>query len=429
MPTPLTDNQTHEGVSSCYGSTCHSRQEATGIVVRQNEVLTWQDDTSTMGAHYRAYKTLEGERSAAIVSKLGLRTPATEAPECLSCHADGIGPGLRGPKFHLDDGVGCESCHGASGGWLSSHYEVGADRKDNVAAGMYPLEDPETRAGVCLSCHLGSEADGQFVNHRLMASGHPRMSFELDLFTALQSHHDEDYDYAARKNVKTGAQIWATGQAAALRRQLRLYSNPALNHDGAFPEPVFFECRACHRPISDDPEWRPQARSNPGRPNIPGAIRFNDANMIMLLAIARQIAPQTAEGLDSDIRNFHRAISENINSDAANAALVKSCDELTTIIQTTEFTKDQTLQILDEVLTETLARRYTDYVAGEQAIMAVDTLMSSLIAAKQVSRLEVNAMREEVELGYAAVDEANIYDQNQLSKALRLLQNRLRELM
>ena len=427
--TPLTDNKIHEGVASCSGSTCHSRQEATGIIVRQNEILTWQDDTSVAGAHYRAYKTLESERSAAIAKRLGLTTPATESPECLSCHADNVSEELRGEKFQIDDGVGCESCHGAAGDWLSTHYKEGADHAANIEAGLYALEDPSIRAGVCLSCHMGSDADGQFVNHRLMASGHPRMSFELDLFTALQSHHDEDFDYERRKSIRPGAQVWATGQVAALRQQLRLFENPMLNRDGVFPEPVFFECRACHRPISDDPDWQPQALKNPGRPNIPGAIRFNDASMIMSLAIARQIAPEMADDLDQDIKNFHRSISDNKNGALASAALISACDTLIEKISSTEFTKAQTLKILDEVMAETLSRRYTDYVAGEQAIMAVDTLFSSMIAAKQISRLDVNALREEIEQGYSAVEEPNIYSPAELTEALRLIQARLQEHM
>ena len=47
-----------------------------------------------------------------------------------------------------------------------------------------PLEDPATRANVCLDCHFGSEAQGQFVTHSMMAAGHPRISFELDLLVS-----------------------------------------------------------------------------------------------------------------------------------------------------------------------------------------------------------------------------------------------------
>ena len=428
IATPFTDGVRHEGVMGCYGSTCHSRQEATGVTVRQNEILSWQDDTSTTGAHFRAYRTLLTERSKAITNRLGLG-PAEKAPECLSCHTDGIAKQLRGKKFHLDDGVGCESCHGGAGKWLSSHYKEGGDHKDNLKRGLYKLENPQTRAGICLSCHLGSEAEGQFVNHRLMAAGHPRMSFELDLFTALQSHHSEDQDYFARKSVQTGARTWVIGQAMALKQQLRLFQNPKLNRDGLFPELVFFDCLSCHREISDDPDWRPGARPNPGRPQEPGLVKFNDSSMIMLLATARQIAPELAPKLDAQIKTFHTAVSGNGgNQLAASNALATSADLLMARTRQTNFTKAQTLDILDEIVTDTLTRRYTDYVAAEQAIMAVDTLLSSMIAARQVALSDVSDMRGEIEKAYDAVENPNAYDQDKLTSALTVLNRRLKEL-
>ena len=425
--TPFTDGVKHEGVIGCYGSTCHSRQEATGITVRQNEILTWQDDTSTTGAHYRAYKTLLTERSKAITDRLGIG-PAKDAKECLSCHADNVAENLRGKGFQKDDGIGCESCHGGAGKWLTQHYNEGASHKLNVARGLYPLENAQTRATTCLSCHLGSEADGQFVTHRLMAAGHPRMSFELDLFTALQSHHSEDVDYGNRKKVQSGARIWAVGQAMALKQQLRLFQNPKLNKDGMFPELVFFDCLACHRAISDDPDWRPIVRQNPGRPDAPGLVKFNDASMIMLLATARHIAPDMAPTLDAQIKAFHSAVSGHGDQASAARALSSTADQLITRIETTDFTKAQTLAILDIVVTDTLTRRYTDYVAAEQAIMAVDTLLSSMIAAGQVARGDVTDMRSEIEIAYDAVENPNAYDQDKLTAALTNLHKRLGDL-
>lgn len=428
--TPLTDNIQHEGVMGCYGSTCHSRQEATGIIVRQNEILSWQDQTSTTGAHARAYKTLLSERSKNIVNRLGLG-PAHEAKECVSCHSDAISKSLRAARFQFDDGVSCESCHGGAGDWLTRHYKEGSDHALNVSRGLYPLEDAKTRANVCLSCHLGSEAEGQFVNHRLMAAGHPRISFELDLFTALQSHHDEDYDYFDRKNVETGAHIWAIGQAMALKQQLHLFENPQLNRDGVFPELVFFDCLACHRPISDDPDWRPTSRTNPGRPATPGVVKFNDASMIMVLATARQISPDLAARLDEEIKQFHAALNNSgsaVSLKAASEALAVSADELVSLIDGVKFSKAQTLDILDIVVTETLTRRYTDYVAAEQAIMAIDTLLSSMIAAKQVALADVSGMRAEINVAYDAVEIPNAYNQDKLTAALTVLHDRLQSL-
>lgn len=108
-------NGTFEGVASCAGSTCHGRAEGNGAVVRQDEIATWQEPSSPAGAHSRAYAVLGGRRGQQIAASLGLGN-AQSAPVCLGCHATNAPAGQRGAKFTLTDGVGCESCHGASGG-------------------------------------------------------------------------------------------------------------------------------------------------------------------------------------------------------------------------------------------------------------------------------------------------------------------------
>lgn len=78
----------HEGVASCAGSTCHSRPVASGLVVRQNELITWQDPHSDAGAHSRAWRVLTQPRAQAIVQRMGIAGPAQSAAVCLGCHAD-----------------------------------------------------------------------------------------------------------------------------------------------------------------------------------------------------------------------------------------------------------------------------------------------------------------------------------------------------
>jgi hypothetical protein len=428
LDTAVTDSVTHYGVMSCSGSICHSRQEATGVIVRQNEILTWQDETSVTGAHLRAYKILSSDRSIAMTERLGWKRPKEE-PACLGCHSDDVSAQFRGDKFQVDDGIGCEVCHGGSQNWLSQHYAIGADHAKNVSLGLRPLEDAATKADICLSCHLGSSRDNRFVTHRMMAAGHPRLSFELDLFTELQGHHDEDLDYERRKGVQSGAHTWLIGQASSLIRQLELFENPALNKDGIFPEPVFFDCLACHREISDDPEWRPQVRPNPGRPQVPGLIKFNDANMIMMLAVAKQISPELAPEFETEIKAFHASLSggERTSGDVADN-LIKLTQALTDQSEAFNFTRAQTMGLLNTIVKDALTRRYTDYVAAEQAIMAVDTLLSSMLAAKYVSGVDVSLMRAEIDKAYEAVENPNEYDQDQLTQALRALQTRLLEL-
>jgi hypothetical protein len=115
-----------------------------------------------------------------------------------------------------------------------------------------------------------------------MAAGHPRISFELDLFSTLQQHHNQDGDYAQRKGRTNSVQMWAVGQAMALERSLSLFANPARGTEGVFPEFYFFDCHTCHRRISDNPNFEPGAVNNPMRPIPEGMPAYNDENMIML---------------------------------------------------------------------------------------------------------------------------------------------------
>src|SRR5688500_1993185 len=96
------------GVASCDCATCHGRRQGDGAVVRQDELMLWQDPSTAAGAHGRAYAVLRERRSTAIAQRLGIGE-ASSAPMCLGCHATPAGP--RGVRFQQNDGVGCESCH------------------------------------------------------------------------------------------------------------------------------------------------------------------------------------------------------------------------------------------------------------------------------------------------------------------------------
>lgn len=424
----ISRGSTHVGVASCSGSTCHGRSEATGKIVRQDELRIWQDESSPSGAHSRAWRVLTEPRSKAIARRLGIGE-ATTAPMCLGCHATPTARGARGPRFQVSDGVGCEGCHGAAGGWLSSHYAVGASHSANVARGMVPLENPRARAAQCLDCHFGSAHPGPFVNHRVMAAGHPRISFELDLFSTLQQHHNEDADYAARKVRTNPVQMWAIGQAMALDRALSLFSNPVRGTDGMFPEFYFFDCHTCHRRISDNPSFEPTAVNNPVRQIPRGMPAFNDENMIMLAAAARTISPQLAQRFDSDSRAFHQAIAMNRTAAIAAAArLQESASALSSAFARTPFNRRQVFDIIDTITSNAIALRFTDYAGSVQAVMATDTLLSSLVNSGQVSSQSAKAIRTDINAAYRAVRDPNSYDPREFQASLGRAASAIRKL-
>ncbi len=419
------DPSVHSGVASCGSTTCHGRQDATGARVRQNELMTWQDPASLTGAHHRAWAVLAQPRARAIAARLGIGD-AAKSPECLGCHGDPVVlTGRHGPLWQQADGIGCEVCHGGSGGWLASHTAVAATHAQNVASGMTPLDSVKTRANLCLDCHFGSDKAGQFVGHRIMAAGHPRLVFELDLFTAQQSHHDEDADYARRKPVAGGLKVWAVGQALAVRRALTLYPARAT---ATFPEFSFFDCRSCHRTFSDDPQAVVVARNNPDRPIPLGQPVWNDENMIMLGVAARVAAPALADDYSARARAFHTSLGgDRAGAIRAAGALAASADRLATAFETERFDRALTLAMLDALLTDA-AGRYTDYQGGAQAVMAADTLLAALVASRQVDRAAATALRPDLDRAYAAARDANRWNPQDLRAALSAVAARIRAL-
>ncbi|KTE16814.1 multiheme c-type cytochrome [Sphingopyxis sp. H115] len=410
----------YTGVASCAGSTCHGRMEGDGTVVRQDELMRWQEPSTPGGAHSRAWAVLNNNRSQFIARNLGIGNPA-KAQMCLGCHST-AGTARAVPA---EDGVGCESCHGAAGGWLASHYagvgtnadpdrEMRTKHLANLSAGLKKLEDPVVRAGVCVDCHFGSAADGQFVTHRIMAAGHPRISFELDLFSSLQAHHQEDADYGWRKFGAAGrrtdhVQMWAVGQATAIERSLALFQSRR-GTEGMFPEFYFLDCHSCHRRIFDQAKPVRTGLDNPGR-NLPeGMPPYNDENLIMLAAAARLAAPALADQLAARTAAFHRAMATDRHSAIAAAAqLSQTVAALKGAFASRSFSGADAFQMVEAISAKATSDRYTDYSGSQQAVMGVDTLLNAMVSSGRITVGAAAGIRGDIDRAYAAVKDPNAY--------------------
>lgn len=409
----------YEGVATCAGSTCHGRAEGNGAVVRQDEIATWQEPSSASGAHSRAYAALAGRRGQQIAASLGLG-PATSAASCLGCHSTNAPSTRRGDRFLLSDGVGCESCHGASQGWLEIHYARPATHASNVAAGLIPLEKPQVRAGACLDCHYGSAKSGQFVTHAMMAAGHPRISFELDLFSALQQHHDTDGDYRDRKGAPDSVQMWAVGQAEAVGRATELFAQPGFGMEGMFPQFYFYDCHSCHRQIADGPQRKLTFETNPGRPIPFGNPPFNDENIITLSAVAHVLAPAQAEGFLAASRNFHRAMAQDYRSAQAAATVLRErAGALSDSLAARSYAGADAFSVIRTIAGNATSARFTDYAGSVQAVMAVDTLLNALVREGRITVGAAAGIRADINRAYAAVSEPNAYRPAQFRAALK----------
>lgn len=428
---PLDDTRIHQGVTSCGGPQCHGSQSPVGTVVRQDEILTWQDPNSITGTHARAYKVLLSPLSKSIAQNLGIG-PAHEAAECLSCHAHNVAVEQRGEDFRIDEGVTCEACHGGSSDWLTAHFAAGATHTDNIAKGLYPTDNVIARASLCLDCHFGSDRPDQFVTHRIMGAGHPRISFELDLFTAFQQHHDVDRDYLQRKTDAGGFKSWLVGQAMAMHRSATLFASNEVGTDGLFPELYFFDCHACHQTIAEDSTAAAGWQPNPSRPLGPGVPVYNDANLIMLRAAMAEISPEDEATLKTLGRRLHAATAQGRpQTQRAAAALAAFAADLATRLagDQTMMGRGTSLAILQRILDRTLSREYTNYAAGEQAYMAIDAFVNAMASAGYVQASEFEAIQADLETAYAAVSSPNAYNPARFRAALTRIATTTRALL
>ena len=357
------------GVVTCASALCHgSIASWNGSPVNQNEYVVW----SRLDKHARAYQLLLNEKSRRIAANLALPQPAHQSRVCLDCHAHV--PANPAPAHKVSDGIGCEGCHGPAERWIAAHTEPDASHRGNLAQGLYPSDQPLARARLCLSCHFGT-AD-KYVTHRIMAAGHPRMSFEMETFTNLQpAHFKVDADYVARKGNVDGVRIWAIGQAVAVGTQIDILLDPRRGRDGAFPELTLFDCHACHHPMADT-RWKPVGSF--GRSISPGLVRLNDSGMLMLRLILRQIDAPLGERFVQAVVQLNHAVAGNGDL-AERARDVKAlADEAARRIASVGVTRDNLRAMALALVDDGIAGGYADYAGAEQAAMALGSVVNTL---------------------------------------------------
>jgi hypothetical protein len=229
----------HLGFASCANSLCHgATQPFGGRPIRQSEYFTWRREDP----HARAYATLKTEKAQAIAKSLGLGNPI-HAESCLACHADFAGQRHPGSSFMVDEGIGCESCHGGAEKWIASHAEGSLTRAQLRSQGLYPTWEPIAKAQLCLSCHVGDAS--RPWSHRLMSAGHPVLGGGLEDLKAWPAHFDVDQDYRRRKPSTTRAQETSVLALVAARLYLERLAVSYSSHT-LFPEASLFRCEACH---------------------------------------------------------------------------------------------------------------------------------------------------------------------------------------
>jgi hypothetical protein len=323
--------------------------------------------------HAQAYRALESPKAKQIALKLGLPSAAT-AKICLDCHTDNVAAAKPGPKYHITDGVACEACHGGSEKWIETHAQKDATHAANLQRGMYPSEQPLKRAELCLSCHLGTQ--DKFATHVIMGAGHPRLRFELEVFTALQpAHFQVDADYVKRKGKIDGMNLWLTGQLENAERFLTLLQSPWLTPGGMIPELSFYDCFSCHH-SKEKMRWS-QTRAGPGIK--PGTLRLQKHSFVILQAVAEALGQGAAA---ADLKNGADALVRAGQSDPATlrAASKSLLEQLHTLEPWTKrsYSPAEVAAVRKMLLRYAAQDRASDFGTAEQIEMGVESLSYSL---------------------------------------------------
>ncbi|HFD11758.1 MAG TPA: hypothetical protein ENJ32_04735 [Crenotrichaceae bacterium] len=410
-PLPYQSADKHLGVGSCASTVCHgSVQPNDQYNVQLNEYVIW----SQRDSHAKAYQTLLSKESRAIAGKLGLENAQT-ARICLDCHADNIPKQQQGDGFQISDGVGCEACHGGSENWIETHTEKQTRHLDNVKRGMYPTDDFTKRAELCLSCHLGN--DDKFATHQIMGAGHPRLSFELDTFQALQpAHFQVDDDYRKRKPTASHTKIWAYGQIAATKAQLNMLQTSMRSQTLVFPELAVFDCHACHNNSMHHLNWQRKMRHALAKP---GNVPIADGHLRMTGIIARQVNHAQAKKINQLSRVLQKTSGETrLRIATISAQLYDIIDKVSQEMMLVEFGNAEKQHIVDDLITLGINGAFRDYIGSEQLVMAIELIIID-IDKKPLVHQQLDAL-------YKQVENDDTYQSTQFINVLKNLKAALR---
>ena len=417
MPLPPLPDQaapTHLGVASCAGAPCHGSGVDRDTDVLQTEYIIWR----SQDRHSVAYSALYNEQSKTIAKNLNLARLPHEEKLCLDCHADNVRPALRGERFSIEDGVGCEACHGGGEKYVAGHDYMQTNEM-NVRQGMYPTDDPVARAELCLSCHFGT-ADKP-LGHRLIGAGHPRLTFELQTFTFIQPAHFRYSRDGTRTDPRSadGATVWAAGQAVAGRKLLdQLIEKPS----HGWPEFASYNCFNCHQEVDAD-SWRSDTRLAQGA-GIPGV---NTANLEIL---QYAIAGATPDGL-GDYRNGLAALRGAASQpgrgvgDAARG-LREQVQELTPRLAAWSVTPEAARDVLRGIFGSVSNLGVHDFLYAEQAVMALQVLIDQLDALGALQKIDRSMLRERMDALLASLANPRRFEASRTRRLFRDVEKTLR---
>lgn len=411
------------GPGSCAATSCHgSVKPVAGSRILQNEYSTWiiQDK------HSRAYQALTGDVGERMARILKLGAKAEDAPKCLACHALYTTPEQRGRAFEISEGVSCENCHGPASGWLGPHATRSWPHEKSLALGMHDTRDVIHRTEKCLECHLGTK--NKFVDHEMIAAGHPDLYFELDSFSAVMPRHwkeprESEPGKPAEDAAWVGVREWSTGQAvqlrAAMERLVWRAKNERFDKKDVWPEYSELSCFACHHALGPAKDsWR-QEHGYIGR--RPGDPAWNSSRYAVFRLLAKQIDSANGQELDRQFLTISDEMSK-LNPDrnvVASAALAAAplAQRIADRLAALQYDRAIALRMLQRIPDDAENISLADERAAEQAAMALDSLY--IAYSRDTKPANAAEVRAAINALFQQLENPSAYNANQFASALR----------
>jgi len=418
------------GPGSCAATSCHgSVKPVAGSRILQNEYSTW----IIKDKHSRAYQALTGEVGERMVRILKLGTKAEEAPKCLACHALNPSKEQRGRAFEISEGVSCENCHGPASGWLGPHTTRSWAHEKSVALGMHDTRDVVHRTEKCLECHLGTK--NKFVDHEMIAAGHPDLFFELDSFSAVMPRHwktprESEPGKVVEDTAWVGVREWSAGQAVQLRAAMERLTwrakNERFDKKDVWPEYSELSCFACHHALGPAKDsWRQEHGYGGRRPGDPA---WNTSRYAVFRLLAQQVDSGNAQELEKQLSAVSGEMSK-LNPDrnaAASAASVAGpvAQRLAERLATMQYDQATALRMLQRISDDAENIALADERAAEQAAMALDSLY--IAYSRDAKPANAPEVRTAINGLFQQLENPSAYNADQFASALRHIRTMLR---
>jgi len=369
------------GSSICSG--CHSGLGDFSPDVLNRVCLTEYKTWNQADRHADAYASLSSDRAASI-GRLLRRDVFHTDTGCVQCHS--LTAQLPAQPYDqaarqalLNDGIGCEACHGPSSNWLSEHSQFASWQAKSLDAktdmGWIDVRSPVTRAEICISCHVGSAVHGRVITHDMYAAGHPPLAgFELESFADRMPRH---WRYAHEKTNDANSSFQRTqnlliAAVVSMRMAVELAAAEvaAPQQANRWPEFGRLDCFACHHELQSPGRRLVQHQvAMPGRPQLV-------VGCLPLVRVAATVADgaPSDEKLDAVEKQLQTPFESNPFGDRGKLAqesrsVVEWCRSVEQRLESLDLTLPQARDVLRQIA-EQAAGEYRDYDSARQLLGA-----------------------------------------------------------